>query len=196
MPLRTLPSLEQLLWEQQQKQNFSHVFHQWTWIRLKEMKIRMAQVKMICIALVLIFEETYGLGKKRGKTGTSQHNTAATTLSCELTCFFAGFCCGAAPWAGAARPTRLITTRLQSVVLNLDTGSLLNKSIAQIWINKSYYLQHKNYSHVNAKRIPMSHVATVDNKGPAAVSNQNKTSLSSTLLRFLRLDKLTQKAFH
>lgn len=41
-----------------------------------------------------------------------------------------------------------------------------------------------------------SHVATVDNKGPKAVSNQNKTSLSSTLLQFLCLAKLTQKAFH
>lgn len=32
-------------------------------------------------------------------------------------------------------------------------------------------------------------------KGHEAVSNQNKTSLSSTLLQFLCLAKLTQKAF-
>lgn len=40
-----------------------------------------------------------------------------------------------------------------------------------------------------------SHVAAVNNKGPKAVANQNKTSLSSTLLQFLCLAKLTQKAF-
>ncbi len=41
-----------------------------------------------------------------------------------------------------------------------------------------------------------SRFATVDNKGPTAVSNQNKTSLSSTLLQRLCLTKPTKKAFH